>query len=151
MTAEQRLADQGILLPPPPAPGGNYVSARRAGTLIFLAGVIATDENGVLTGTVGGDRTVEEGRAAARRCALTQLAVLRQMLGSLDGIEQFVSLNGYVQCVPGFPQAPQVINGASDLLVELFGEAGHHARAAIGVAALPRHAMVEIQMVVAVR
>jgi enamine deaminase RidA (YjgF/YER057c/UK114 family) len=149
MGAERRLAELGVVLPAPPSPGGNYVPARRAGSLLFLAGVISTDENGVLTGTVGQNRSVEEGRYAARRCALTQMSAMRAALGSLDAVERIVSLNGYVNTVAGFCESPQVINGASDLLVEIFGEAGQHARAAVGVTALPRNAIVEIQMVVA--
>jgi enamine deaminase RidA (YjgF/YER057c/UK114 family) len=135
----------------PPAPGGNYLPAKQAGSLLFLAGVISSDENGVLTGIVGADRTVEEGREAARRCALTQLAVIRQALGTLDRVEHIVSVNGYINTVSRFADSPRVINGASDLLVEVFGESGRHVRAAIGVAALPRNAIVELQMVVAVR
>lgn len=150
-TPEQRLAELGLVLPPLPAPGGNYVPARQAGSLLFLSGVISSGENGILTGTLGADRSIEEGRDAARRCALSQLAIIRQTLGSLDRVEQIVSVNGYVNAVAGFPDAPKVINGASDLLVEVFGEAGRHVRAAIGVSALPRQAMVELQMVVAVR
>jgi len=150
-TPEQRLAELGLVLPPLPAPGGNYVPARQAGSLLFLSGVISSGENGILTGTLGADRSIEEGRDAARRCALSQLAIIRQTLGSLDRVEQIVSVNGYVNAVAGFPDAPNVINGASDLLVEVFGEAGRHVRAAIGVSALPRQAMVELQMVVAVR
>jgi enamine deaminase RidA (YjgF/YER057c/UK114 family) len=150
-TPEERLVALGLVLPPPPAPGGNYLPAKQAGPLLFLAGVISSDENGVLTGKVGDDRSLDEGRHAARRCALTQLAVIRQALGTIDEVEHIVSVNGYVNTVAGFPDSPQVINGASDLLVQVFGEAGRHARAAIGVTALPRHAMVELQMVVSVR
>jgi enamine deaminase RidA (YjgF/YER057c/UK114 family) len=150
-TPEKRLTALGIVLPSPPAPGGNYLPAKQAGSLLFLAGVISSDENGVLTGIVGADRSVEEGGAAARRCALTQLAVIRQALGTLDRVEHIVSVSGYVNTVSGFTDSPRVINGASDLLVEVFGESGRHVRAAIGVAALPRNAMVELQMVVAVR
>jgi enamine deaminase RidA (YjgF/YER057c/UK114 family) len=150
-TPEQRLSALGIVLPTPPAPGGNYLPSRQAGSLLFLAGVISSDENGVLTGTVGDDRSIEEGREAARRCALMHLAVIRQALGSLDRVEQIVSVNGYVNAIAGFSDSPKVMNGASDLLVEVFGEPGRHARAAIGVSALPRHAMVEIQMIVAVQ
>ena len=102
----------------------------------------------MITGTVGAGRTVEEGYAAARACALTQLAVLKQHLGSLDGVKQIVSVNGYVNAVPGFEDSPQVINGASDLFIEIFGDAGRHVRAAVGVAALPKNALVELQMTV---
>jgi enamine deaminase RidA (YjgF/YER057c/UK114 family) len=145
---EARLKALAIALPTLPAPGGNYLSARTIGSLVFLAGVISTDSSGVISGTVGADRTVDEGYAAARACALTQLAVLRQHLGSLDAVSNIVSVNGYVNAIPGFPDSPKVINGASDLFVELFGEAGRHVRAAIGVSALPRNALVELQMTV---
>jgi len=148
MSADQKLIELGYTLPDLPAPGGNYLSAKIAGNLVFLAGVVSTDKRGVLTGVVGQDRTLEEGYAAARRCALTQLAVLKQALGSLDRIKQIVSVNGYVNTISGFPDSPKVINGASDLLVEIFGDNGRHVRAALGVAALPRNAMVELQMTV---
>jgi enamine deaminase RidA (YjgF/YER057c/UK114 family) len=115
---------------------------------MYLAGVISTNAEGVMTGTVGADRTIEEGCAAARACALTQLAVLRQHLGTLDAVESVISVNGYVNAVAGFPDSPKVINGASDLLIEVFGGAGCHVRAAVGVSALPRNALVELQMMV---
>ncbi len=137
-------------LPEAPVAGGNYVAAKTVGGLVYLAGVISTDEHGVITGTVGEDRSVEEAYEAARACALTQLAVLRRHLGSLDLVKEIVSVNGYVNAVAGFTQTPHAINGASDLLVEVFGERGRHVRAAIGVSSLPRHALVELQMVVAV-
>jgi enamine deaminase RidA (YjgF/YER057c/UK114 family) len=143
---DARLQAIGLSLPTLPAPGGNYLSARTVGSVVFLAGVISTNASGVITGTVGAGRTIDEGYAAARSCALTQLAVLRQHLGSLDAVKAIVSVNGYVNAVPGFEDSPQVINGASDLFVELFGEAGRHVRAAIGVSALPRNALVELQM-----
>lgn len=148
MKADQKLSELGYTLPELPAPGGNYLPAKIVGNLVFLSGVISTDEHGVMTGIIGQDRSIEEGYAAARRCALTQLAVLRQTIGTLDRIKQVVSLNGYVNTVSSFPDCPKVINGASDLLVEVFGEVGRHVRAALGVAALPRNAMVEIQMTV---
>ena len=150
MSAEKRLSELGIVLPQPPAPGGNYVSAKPAGNLLYLAGVISTGPDGVITGTVGADRNIAEGYEAARACVLTQLAVLKQTLGSLDKVEQIISVSGYVNAVAGFPDPPKVINGASDLLLAVFGEAGRHARAAIGVTALPRNALVEVQMIVAV-
>src|SRR5580704_1243302 len=148
MKADQKLSELGYTLPDLPAPGGNYLPAKIIGNLVFLSGVISTDELGVMTGIIGQDRSIDEGYAAARRCALTQLAVLRQTIGTLDRIKQVVSLNGYVNTVSSFPDSPKVINGASDLLVEVFGEVGRHVRAALGVAALPRNAMVEIQMTV---
>ena len=148
MNADQKLSELGYALPELPSPGGNYLPAKIIGGLVFLAGVISIDEQGVMTGVIGQDRSVEDGYAAARRCALMQLAVLKQTLGSLDRIKQVVSVNGYVNTVTGFPDSPKVINGASDLLIKLFGENGRHVRAAVGVAALPRNAMVEIQMTV---
>jgi enamine deaminase RidA (YjgF/YER057c/UK114 family) len=150
MSAEKRLLDLGIVLPEGPAPGGNYLSAKAAGNLIYLAGVISIGSDGVITGTAGADRSIAEGYAAARACALTQLAVLKRTLGSLDRVREIVSVNGYVNAVAGFPDSPAVINGASDLLAAVFGDSGRHARAAIGVSALPRNALVELQMIVAI-
>jgi enamine deaminase RidA (YjgF/YER057c/UK114 family) len=147
---EARLRGLDLTLPAPPAPGGNYLSAKTVGHLVFLAGVISIGSEGVITGTAGLNRTIEEGYAAARACALTQLAVLQHHLGSLDAIKGIVSVNGYVNAVPGFPDSPKVINGASDLFIDLFGECGRHVRAAIGVSALPRNALVELQMTVEV-
>jgi enamine deaminase RidA (YjgF/YER057c/UK114 family) len=150
MTREEQLAELGLALPAPPAPGGNYLSAKRIGALVYLAGVISTNASGVMTGTVGQDRSVADGYSAARACALTQLAVLKRELGSLEAVAEVVSVNGYVNSVAGFEDSPAVINGASDLLVQVFGEAGKHVRAAVGVSALPRNAIVEVQMTVRV-
>ena len=148
MEVEARLRELGIALPVPPKAGGNYVPAKAVGRIVYLAGVISTGSEGIITGTVGLNRSVEDGYAAARACALTQLAVLKRHLGSLNALKSIVSVNGYVNAVPGFPDSPKVINGASDLLVELFGDSGRHVRAAIGVSALPRNALVELQMTV---
>jgi enamine deaminase RidA (YjgF/YER057c/UK114 family) len=145
---EERLRKLGITLPALPAPGGNYLSAKTIGNLVFLAGVISTGPEGVITGTAGLDRTVDDAYAAARACALTQLAILQRHLSSLDEIKGIVSVNGYVNAIPGFPDTPKVINGASDLFIELLGESARHVRAAIGVSALPRNALVELQMTV---
>jgi enamine deaminase RidA (YjgF/YER057c/UK114 family) len=150
MTPEEQLTSLGLNLPALPAPGGNYVSAKRVGNLVFLAGVVSTNTAGVMTGTVGLDRSVADGYSAAKACALTQLAVLKRELGTLDTIAEVVSVNGYVNAIAGFEDSPSVINGASDLLVQVFGEAGKHVRAAVGVSALPRNAIVEIQMTVRV-
>ena len=136
-TREEILARAGYRLPTPPAPGGNY-----------LSGVVSTNEDGVVTGRAGDSATLDEGYAAARLCALTQLAVLKRHLGSLEVVRGIVSVNGYVSATPGFPDSPRIVNGASDLLVQVFGEAGRHVRAAIGVSSLPRNALVELQMVV---
>jgi enamine deaminase RidA (YjgF/YER057c/UK114 family) len=147
---EAKLRELGITLPAPPAAGGNYLSAKTIGNLVFLAGVISTGPDGVIVGTAGLDRTIDEGYSAARACALTQLAVLKHHLGSLDAIKAIVSVNGYVNAVQGFADSPRVINGASDLFIEVIGESARHVRAAIGVSALPRNALVELQMTVAI-
>jgi len=148
MIALNKLKELGVELPAPPAAGGNYLSAKTVGSLVFLAGVISQDESGVVTGSVGADKSVDDGYAAARLCALTQLAVLQKHLGSLDRLKSVVSVNGYVNSVAAFAESPKVINGASDLFVAVFGDAGRHVRAAIGVSGLPRNALVELQMVV---
>jgi enamine deaminase RidA (YjgF/YER057c/UK114 family) len=145
--AEARLAAAGYILPDLPAPGGNYLSAKTVGKLVYLAGVISSDENGVVTGQV---TDIEAGYRAARLCGLTQLAVVKRHLGSLDAVKSVVSVNGYVNAPEGFADSPKVVNGFSDLLVEVFGDEGRHVRAAVGVSALPRNAMVEVQMVVEV-
>lgn len=150
-TPEETLAALGIALPHPPAAGGNYIAAKRVGQVIYLSGVVSTGAAGVITGTAGIDRSVDDGYAAARACALTQLAVLRRELGSLDRVAEVLAVNGYVNTAPGFADSPAVINGASDLLVEVFGEAGRHVRVAVGVSALPRNALVEVQMSVRAR
>jgi enamine deaminase RidA (YjgF/YER057c/UK114 family) len=147
---EENLAAHGLVLPQLPAPGGNYVAAKRVGVVVYLSGVISTGPDGVIKGTVGLDRTVDDGYAAASTCALTQLAVLKRELGSLDRVAEVLTVNGYVNAASGFPDSPAVINGASDLLVRVFGEAGRHVRAAVGVSALPRNALVELQMTVRV-
>lgn len=148
---ERKLEALGVELPQPPAPGGNYVSAKQVGAVMYLSGVISTGPEGVIAGMAGAGRTVEDGYAAARACALTQLAVLKRELGSLDRVAEVLTVNGYVNAAPGFGDSPEVINGASDLLVSVFGEAGRHVRAALGVSALPRNALVELQMTVRVR
>ena len=143
---ESRLRELGITLPAPPAPGGNYVPAKTVSHMVYLSGVVSADPSGLVTGAVGLDRTIEEGYAAARLCALTQLAVLEKHLGSLDCVKSIVTVNGYVNSIAGFADSPKVINGASDLFVEIFGDSGRHVRAAIGVSALPRNALVELQI-----
>ena len=150
ISPEQNLAALGHTLPAPPAPGGNYVSSKQVGTIVYLSGVISTGPVGAITGTAGLDSSIEDGYAAARACALTQLAVLKRDLGSLDRVAEVLTVNGYVNAVAGFPDSPAIINGASDLLVQVFGEEGRHVRAAVGLSALPRNALVELQMTVRV-
>ena len=147
-TPRAALEQLGLTLPPTPAPGGNYMSAKTAGSIVYLAGVISQTPEAIITGTVGLDKTIEDGYAAARSCALLQLAVLEQHLGSLEKIRGILTVNGYVNSIPGFADSPKVINGASDLFLAVFGEPGRHVRAAIGVSGLPRNALVEVQMTV---
>lgn len=146
---EEKIAALGLSLPPPPTAGGNYVPYRFNGNTLVLAGVIAI-RDGVVThaGQVGREQTVDSGYAAAQVCALNSLAAIKGALGRLDRVREFVYLGGYVNAVAGFAESPQVVNGASDLFVELYGDAGKHARAAIAVAGLPRNATVEIQVTV---
>jgi enamine deaminase RidA (YjgF/YER057c/UK114 family) len=149
MPIEAKLAALGLTLPAAPAPGGSYVPHRINGNTLILAGVIsALDGTVTHAGQVGATQTVESAHAAARICALNTLAAIKGALGSLDRVQEFLYLGGYVNAVAGFDQSPQVINGASDLFVALYGEPGKHARAAIAVAGLPRNATVEIQVTV---
>ena len=151
LSPEQNLDALGFTLPPPPAPGGNYVAAKQVGSVLYLSGVISSGAGGIITGTAGLNCSVEDGYAAARACALTQLAVLKRELGSLDRVAEILTVNGYVNAVAGFANSPEIINGASDLLVQVFGEAGRHVRAAVGLNALPRNALVELQITVRVK
>jgi enamine deaminase RidA (YjgF/YER057c/UK114 family) len=148
---EARLTALGLTLPPLPARGGNYVPFKIVGNMLYLSGVVSLGPDGIITGMAGADSDVEKGYAAARACALTQMAIMRHALGSLDRVAEIVTLNGYVNAVQGFPDSPAIINGASDLLVEVFGEEGRHVRAAIGLGALPKNALVEIQMTVRIK
>lgn len=145
----QRLAELGLSLPDPPVAGGNYLPFRVVGNLVFLPGVISS-WNGSLThkGKVGSDLTIEQGYEGAKVCALNLLANLQAAIGDLDRVKQVIGVNGYVNCVADFPATPKVINGASDLLVAVFGDSGRHVRAAVGVAGLPLGAAVEVQMTV---
>ena len=152
MNCEKNLADLGFTLPPPPAPAGNYLPYVRSGKLVFLAGTLPM-RNGVIThaGQVVRDLDVAAGYAAAQVCALNTLAALKAAAGSFDNLERFVFVNGFVNAVAGFADSPAVINGASDLLVKVFGDRGRHARAAVAVAGLPKNAAVEIQCVAELR
>ncbi len=148
---EARLAELGIRLPDPPSPVANYVNGVRTGNLIFLAGKGPRRPDGSeIHGKLGADLSVEEGYDAARITAINQLAVLKAMLGDLSRVVRVVKVLGMVNSAPDFVDQPAVINGFSDLIVEVFGERGKHARAAVGMAALPRGQAVEIELVVEV-
>ncbi|MDW3647605.1 MAG: RidA family protein [Bacteroidia bacterium] len=148
---EAKLKELGIELSTPGAPVANYVNAVQTGNLLFLAGKGPNKpEGGYVTGKVGQDITVEEGYEAARLTAISQLSVLKVELGNLNRVKRIVKVLGMVNCGPDFGNQPEVINGFSDLMVEVFGERGKHARAAVGMNSLPRNTSVEIEMIVEV-
>jgi enamine deaminase RidA (YjgF/YER057c/UK114 family) len=147
-TPEARLRELGHELPEVPEPAGAYVPAVRAGSLIFTAGQLPFEEGDLgKTGKVGDVVTLEEAREAARLCALNALAAAAAEAGGLNNISRIVKITGYVASAPEFNRQPEVINGASDLIGEVFGEAGLHARSAVGVAELPLDAPVEVELV----
>ena len=149
MTVAQRLNELGIELATPRPPQANYVPAVRTGNLVFLSGTGPyLPDGGLVTGKVGGELTVEQGYAAARWAMLALLANLQAELGDLERVARVVKLLSMVNCTVDFTRQPEVINGASDLLVEVFGERGRHARSAVGMFALPRNIAVEIEMIV---
>ena len=148
---ELRLKELNIILPSPPQPVANYVNGVRTGNLIFLAGKGPKSAEGTeLIGKLGVDVTIEEGSAGARMTAINQLAVLKSMLGDLKKVKRIVKVLGMVNSAPDFVEQPKVINGFSDLMVAVFGDRGRHARAAVGMASLPRGQAVEIELVVEV-
>ena len=152
MSFEARLSELGIVLPNVPVPVANFVPSRREGGILFLAGQVC-EWNGEVRyiGKIGQDFELADGKSAARICGLNLIAALRLALGSLDRVRCCLRLGGFVNCDPSFREVPQVINGASDLMLEIFGEHGTHARTAVGVAALPRGAAVEVDAIFAVR
>jgi len=148
---ERALAERGLSLPAASAPAGSYVPAARAGNLLFVSGQIPVGPNGLeFIGRCGDGLSTEDGQAAARLCALNILAQVKAAVGDFDKLVRVVKLNGYVNSTPTFRDHPKVINGASDLLVEVLGDRGRHARAAVGVANLPFGVAVEIEAVVEV-
>ena len=152
MSYESKAAELGLDLSKPVPPVANYLRAVRTGDLIFLSGQGPYRLDGsVVTGKVGAELSLEEGYEAARLTMIKLLSSLRDAAGSLDNVSRIVKLLCMVNCPPDFGQQPQVANGASDLLVELFGEAGRHARSAVGMSSLPMGIPVEIEMIVELR
>jgi enamine deaminase RidA (YjgF/YER057c/UK114 family) len=147
--AETNLKEKGIVLTPPSSPVANYVNAVRVGNLLFLAGKgpLKADNNYV-TGKIGKDLTTEQGYEAARLTAISHLTVLKSELGSLNKVKRIVKVLGMVNCTEDFKDQPKVINGYSDLMVEIFGGKGKHARSAVGMYALPFNMAVEIEVIV---
>ncbi len=149
MKVEEKLKEMGIELPTPPTPVANYVPAVRTGNLVFLSGHGPVKNDGtMIIGRVGEDLTLDEGYQAARQVALALIANLKKDIGDLDNVKRVVKLLGMVNSTPDFKDQPKVINGASDLFVEVFGDKGKHARSAVGMNVLPGNIPVEIEMIV---
>ena len=144
---EQKLASLGIKLHAAPAPVANYVGFVRTGNLLFVSGQVCFDPQGKLiaSGKLGAGVTIEQGQAAARGCAINLLAQVKAALGDLDSVVRVVRLGGFINSAPDFLDGPKVLNGASDLMVEVFGDKGRHARTTVGVASLPADAAVEVE------
>jgi enamine deaminase RidA (YjgF/YER057c/UK114 family) len=152
MSFEARIKELDLTIPEPSRPVANYVLAVQAGNLVFVSGHVPIVSGQLLmNGKLGRDLSLEQGQEAARQALLNSLAAVRSLTGTLDAITRIVKLNGWVASAEGFSNQPQVVNGASLLLEEIFGEAGKHARAAIGVAELPLGAPVELELIVEVR
>jgi enamine deaminase RidA (YjgF/YER057c/UK114 family) len=147
--ADKRLADAGLTLPTAASPIANYVPAVRTGNLLFISGQLPLKDGKVaFEGHVGNNLSVEQGAEAAKLCALNIIAQAKTALGGdLEKVKRVVKLTGFVACLPAFGQHPQVVNGASDVMVLAFGDAGRHARAAVGAPSLPRNAAVEVEAV----
>lgn len=151
MSIDARLAELGITLPAPAAPVATYAPFVEANGLLHISGQISLSEGKLMTGRIGKDRDLDYGVRAARACALNLVAQMKAALGSLDRVERIVKLGAFISSAAGFIDQPKVANGASDLMVEIFGDAGRHARSAVGVPVLPLGAAVEIDAVVLVR
>lgn len=147
---QEKLKELGYSLPEAPAPAGNYLPLRRSGNTVYLAGTLSTYQGELITGTVGQDIDLAKAQEAARYCTLNILAQIQALAKSGAALKQVLLINGFVNGVAGFADSPQVLNGASDMLVEVLGDAGRHARAAVAVAGLPKNAAVEIQAVIEV-
>ncbi|MFC1525383.1 RidA family protein [Candidatus Latescibacterota bacterium] len=148
MSTKDRLMELGLTLPPPPEPAGAYTRAVRVGELVFVAGQLpVVDGEVVFGGKVGGEVSVDEGYQASRLCALNALSILEAEAGGLDHIARIVRLTGFVCSADGFTQQAAVVNGASELMAEVFGQRGVHARLAVGVVGLPLGAAVELEVI----
>jgi enamine deaminase RidA (YjgF/YER057c/UK114 family) len=145
---DRRIAELGLTLPAAPAPAANYVPFVVAGDTVYVSGQISANADGLITGKLGADLDTEAGAAAARTCALALIAQAKAAAGGdLDRISRVVKLTGFVNCTPDFTEQPKVINGASDLFAEIFGDKGRHARAAVGAPSLPLGVAVEIEAI----
>jgi enamine deaminase RidA (YjgF/YER057c/UK114 family) len=146
---EEKLKQLNITLPTPPKPAGSYIPVVISGNLAFVSGQIPMQDGKVLhTGKVPSEKSIEEAQSAAKLCAINLLAQLKANLGSLDKITKILRVSGFVNCTPEFSEQPKIINAASDLFFEIFGEKGKHSRIAVGVSSLPLNSTVEIDMIV---
>ena len=145
---EEKIESLGIKLPVPPTPAGSYVPVVRTGNLLYISGQIPMEDGKVIFSGKVSDENLEIAQKSARMCAINILAQLKRDLGELDNVSKFIRVSGFVNSSPEFSQHPKVINAASDLLFEIFGEKGKHSRIAVGVASLPLNAMTEIDAVV---
>lgn len=148
---EEKLAELGLILPEAAAPVAAYVATVESNGLLYISGQLPFVDGTLMTGKIGDTRSEEEGKVAARACALMLIAQMKKALGSLDRVERIVKLGAFVASTADFSNQPEVVNGASDLMETVFGEAGKHARSAVSVPVLPRNASVEIDAVIAVR
>jgi enamine deaminase RidA (YjgF/YER057c/UK114 family) len=145
-TIDARLAELGITLPEAPMPAANYVPFVQTGNLVFISGQVANGPGGLMIGKLGAGYGIEDGQAAARACGLNLIAQLKAACdGDLDRVTRVVKLNGFVNCTQEFADHPKIVNGASDLMVEVFGDKGRHARAAVGSSSLPFGVAVEVE------
>lgn len=142
---DDRLAELGITLPDPVAPVANYVPYVKSGNLVFISGQVSIGADGLITGKVGEDLSIEDGVNAAKACGISLIAQLKNACdGDLDRVVRVIKLGGFVNCRENFTDQPKIVNGTSDLMVDVFGDAGRHARAAVGAPALPLNAAVEV-------
>ncbi|WP_312038057.1 MULTISPECIES: RidA family protein [Pelotomaculum] len=152
LSYEEKLSDMGVNIPAVPKPVAAYIPAVRAGSCVYTSGQLPlVDGKLMFSGKIDRDLSMEEGCRAARLCVINCLAAIKSVLGTLDNIERIVKVTGFVNSISGFTGQPQVINGASDFLIEVFGEKGQHARAAVGVSELPLDSAVEIEMIALVK
>ena len=149
-TIDKRLADLGVEIGTPAAPAANYVPTVRTGNLVFISGQVSQDASGLIKGKLGADMSAEDGAKAARTCAIRLIEQMKMATGDLDKVKRVVKLLGMVNSTPDFPDHPKVVNGCSDLLVEVFGDKGRHARSAVGVVNLPFGVAVEVEAIIEV-
>ena len=149
-TIDKRLAELGVEIGTPAAPAANYVPTVRTGNLVFISGQVSQDASGLIKGKLGADMDAETGAKAARTCAIRLIEQMKMATGDLDKVKRVVKLLGMVNSTPDFPDHPKVVNGCSDLLVEVFGDKGRHARSAVGVVNLPFGVAVEVEAIIEV-